>query len=43
MKARTHAELRRIIERVLTANESRCLDDALDRAIVLRELLKALG
>jgi len=43
VKARTHAELRAIIERVLAANESRCLDDALDRAILLRELLLALA
>lgn len=43
MKARSHAELRKLLERVLAANESRCLGDALDRAIVLRELLLALA
>jgi len=35
--------LREIISRVLSENESRCLDDADDREAVLRELVKALS
>jgi hypothetical protein len=34
---------REIIARVLSENESRCLDDADDREVVLRELVKALS
>ena len=37
------ARLREIIARVLSENESRCLDDADDREVVLRELVKALS
>jgi len=37
------ADLHRIIARVLSENESRCLDDEDDREVVLRELLKALS
>jgi hypothetical protein len=36
-------ELREIIARVLSENESRCLDDEDDREVVLRELVKALS
>ena len=43
MKQLTEAELREIIERVLSENESRSLDDADDREAVLRELVKALS
>jgi len=42
-KELTKDELREIIARVLSENESRCLDDADDREAVLRELLKALS
>jgi hypothetical protein len=37
------ASLREIVARVLSENESRCLDDEDDREVVLRELVKALS
>ena len=37
------AELRERIERVLSENESRCMDDDVDRGVVVRELVKALS
>jgi len=39
---RAVAELRARIERVLSENESRCMDDDVDRGVVARELLKEL-
>jgi hypothetical protein len=37
------ASLREVVARVLSENESRCLDDEDDREVVLRELVKALS
>jgi len=36
-------KLREVIDRVMADNESRCLDDEIDRGVVVRELVKALG
>ena len=43
MKQLTEDELREVIARVLSENGGCCLDDADDREVVLRELLKALS
>jgi hypothetical protein len=36
-------KLRERIERVLSENEARCLDDDIDRGVVARELVKGLS